>query len=72
MTADRFESLVQTLQSRAQAEPHQCAYTFLVDGTTERDKLTYRELDQQSREIAVMLRRVLQPGTEPSCCTRQA
>ncbi len=62
MTADRFESLVQTLQSRAQAEPHQCAYTFLVDGTTERDKLTYRELDQQSREIAVMLRRVLQPG----------
>ncbi len=28
----------------------------------ERDRLTYGQLDQQSREIAVMLRRVLQPG----------
>ncbi len=62
MTTDRFESLVQVLRSRAQTEPNQCAYTFLVDGITQRDKLNYGELDQQSREIALMLRRVLQPG----------
>jgi acyl-CoA synthetase (AMP-forming)/AMP-acid ligase II len=62
MTIDRFESLVQTLQLRAHAEPDRCAYTFLVDGTIERETLTYGQLDQQSREIAVMLRRVLEPG----------
>ncbi|MEZ6134224.1 MAG: fatty acyl-AMP ligase [Pirellulaceae bacterium] len=57
-----FESLPQTLQKYAQAEPDRCGYTFVVDGTVERDKLTYGQLHQQSCEIAVMLRRVLEPG----------
>ncbi len=59
---DRFETLVQTLCRRGQEIPDECGYTFLVDGTTERDKLTYGLLDQRSREIAVMLRRVCEPG----------
>lgn len=57
-----FRSLVQTLAYRVELQPDQVAYTFLVDGITPRNTLTYGQLDQQSREIAVMLGRVLKPG----------
>ncbi len=59
---EKFESLVPYLELRAQTQPDDCGYTFLVDGTTPGDTLTYGQLDLQSREIAVMLRRVLKPG----------
>ncbi len=55
-------SLVHILRDRARLQPDQRAYTFLVDGITERDSLTYGQLDRQSREIGSMLRRVLEPG----------
>ncbi len=60
--ADGFVSLVDMLAERAEAQPDQRAYTYLVDGIVERDTLTYRQLDRQSREIAVMLQSALDQG----------
>lgn len=57
-----FGSLVQQLQWRTRTQPDQRAYTFLVDGTTEADTLTFGQLDRRSRETAIMLLRVLKPG----------
>jgi len=57
-----FVSLVHMLVERAEAQPDQRAYTYLVDGTTESDTLTYRQLDCRSREIAVMLQSALDQG----------
>ena len=57
-----FISLVHMLVERAEAQPDQRAYTYLVDGITESDTLTYRQLDRRSREIAVMLQSVLDQG----------
>ena len=45
-----FSSLVQRLISRAENQPDQRGYTFLVDGTTVGDTLTYGQLDRRSRE----------------------
>jgi len=57
-----FVSLVHMLVDRAKAQPDQRAYTYLVDGITESDTLTYRQLDRRSREIAVMLQSALDQG----------
>lgn len=62
MQTQEFTSLVHMLLHRAQHQPDHLAYTFLVDGTIQNDSLTYGQLDRQSREIAVMLDRVLKPG----------
>ena len=62
MQTQYFNSLVHTLVHRAQHQPDRVAYTFLVDGTTAVDSLTYGQLDRNSREIALMLQRVLKPG----------
>jgi acyl-CoA synthetase (AMP-forming)/AMP-acid ligase II len=43
---------------RALHQPHECAYTFLVDGETEEVSLTYGELDRQARAIAARLQSV--------------
>ncbi len=48
-------SFVEILRTRAQEVPERVAYTFLVDGEAEEVKLTYGELDQQARSIAVRL-----------------
>jgi acyl-CoA synthetase (AMP-forming)/AMP-acid ligase II len=57
ITGPRFEaaSLVQMLQLRALQEPERRAYTFLVDGQTEGDSLTFGELDRRARAIATRL-----------------
>ncbi len=57
-----FQSLVSRLQSRADEQGNTIGYSFLVNGKTIGDTLTYKELDQRSREIAVMLSRVVSPG----------
>ena len=62
MQTQEFNSLVHMLVHRAQHQPDHLAYTFLVDGIIQSDSLTYSQLDRQSREIAVMLDRVLKPG----------
>ena len=49
-------TLVEILRWRAQYQPDQRAYTFLVDGESKEVHLTYAELDQQARAIAARLR----------------
>jgi acyl-CoA synthetase (AMP-forming)/AMP-acid ligase II len=46
---------VELLRYRALHQPEQLAFTFLPDGETEGEQLTYRELDRRSRAIASQL-----------------
>jgi len=46
---------VDLLRQRTLHQPNQVAFTFLPDGETEGDHLTYRELDRQARAIASQL-----------------
>lgn len=62
MTANFPQTLICQLQSLAMNQPEQRGFTFLTDGINEGATLTYAELDHQSREIAVMLQRILKPG----------
>lgn len=48
-------TLIDLLQWRAYNQPHQPAYTMLVDGEQEEDSITYIELDQQARAIGTLL-----------------
>ena len=48
-------SLVEILRMRAQQGPERVAYTFLADGEADELSLTYSELDQKARSIAVRL-----------------
>ena len=50
-----FSTIVEVLSQRGSYQPDQLAFTFLPDGETEGDRLTYRELDRQSRAIAAKL-----------------
>lgn len=55
-------TLVEVLRHRAQRQPDQMAYTFLLDGETKTASLTYRELDQRARAIAANLQAESAPG----------
>ncbi len=48
-------TLVDLLRWRSLYQPDQCAYTFLLDGETDRVSLTYEELDRQARAIGALL-----------------
>lgn len=48
-------TLVDLLQYRAQHQPKQHAFTFLVDGEGDERNCTYEELDQQARAIGASL-----------------
>jgi acyl-CoA synthetase (AMP-forming)/AMP-acid ligase II len=50
-----FSTLVELLRWRADQQPDQLAYTFLIDGKTEGLKFTYQELDRQARAIGALL-----------------
>src|SRR5580658_676371 len=52
---NNFSTLVEMLRWRALHQPEQRAYTYLIDGDTEGEHLTFAELDFQSRMIAAML-----------------
>lgn len=62
MTTYLPQTLICQLQTLAMNQPEQRGFTFLTDGINEVATLTYAELDHQSREIAVMLQRILNPG----------
>jgi acyl-CoA synthetase (AMP-forming)/AMP-acid ligase II len=49
---DSVGTLVDILQSKALYQPDKKAFTFLLDGETEENSITYRELDLQARAIA--------------------
>src|ERR1041384_514697 len=51
-------TLAHLLRWRAQHQPEQSAYTFLLDGEREEACLTYSELDRQARSIAAMLQQL--------------
>ncbi len=51
----KLENIVDLLLYRAINQPEQRAFTFLKDGETEADWLTYQELDRQARAIASAL-----------------
>jgi acyl-CoA synthetase (AMP-forming)/AMP-acid ligase II len=55
MTRSPYTNFVQLLGDRAQQQPDRPAFTFLKDGETEAEQLSYGVLDQQARAIAVEL-----------------
>ena len=51
----QFETLVDMLRYRALHQPEKIAFTFLADGETTSDRLTYNQLDSLARAIATQL-----------------
>src|SRR6478735_2433259 len=49
------ETLVDLLQRRASEQPEQKAYTFLTAGESDKQTLTFAQLDQRARAIATLL-----------------
>jgi acyl-CoA synthetase (AMP-forming)/AMP-acid ligase II len=49
------DTIIESLQYRAESQPHQTAYTFLKDGDVETGHLTYLALAQQAQAIAATL-----------------
>lgn len=60
--ATRTETIVDILRRRAQEQPDQTAYVFLVEGEFDERTVTYGALDQQARTIARQLLTTNQPG----------
>ena len=52
---NNFSTLVEMLRWRAVNQPEQRAYTYLIDGETEGEHLTFAGLDLQARMLAAML-----------------
>ncbi|MGV2831530.1 amino acid adenylation domain-containing protein [Myxosarcina sp. GI1(2024)] len=52
---ENCSTVVELLQYRASSQSQKTAFTFLEDGETETETLTYGELDRRSRAIAVQL-----------------
>ena len=48
-------TLIDRLQEQASTQPHKRAFTFLADGETELDSLTYQQLNQKAKAIAFVL-----------------
>jgi thioester reductase-like protein len=53
---------IDLLQSRADRQPDQVAYTFLQDGEIPSHQFTYQQLEHQSRAIAATLQVYAKPG----------
>ena len=58
----KFLTLLDLLQTRAEEQAQQTAYTFLVDGETEEVSLTYQELQRQAQAIAASLQSISNSG----------
>ena len=67
-------SLIDRLQQQASIQPHKKAFTFLADGETEIDSLTFHQLNERAKAIAFVLQNhqaqgqrallLFQPGLE--------
>ena len=55
-------SLVDRLQQQASIQPHKKAFTFLADGETEIDSLTFHQLNERAKAIAFVLQNHQAPG----------
>lgn len=51
----KFATLIDLLQTRADNQAQKVAYTFLTDGETDAIHLTFQQLDMQARQIAASL-----------------
>jgi acyl-CoA synthetase (AMP-forming)/AMP-acid ligase II/acyl carrier protein len=56
------DTLFQLARQRGQTQPGVHGYTFLVDGETEEQVLTYGELDRRAQAIAARIQSVCRPG----------
>jgi acyl-CoA synthetase (AMP-forming)/AMP-acid ligase II/acyl carrier protein len=61
-TMQKYSTLLDLLQTRAENQAQQTAYTFLIDGETEVSSLTYQELQQQAQAIAASLQSISNYG----------
>lgn len=59
---NQYNTLIELLRNRAAQQPESQAYTFLIDGKTESQPLTYSELDRQARAIAATLQQYQSVG----------
>ena len=59
---DTPSTIVELLRGRAVHQPEEHAYTYLIDGKTESDPLTYGELDRQARAIGALLQQYQSKG----------
>jgi acyl transferase domain-containing protein/acyl-CoA synthetase (AMP-forming)/AMP-acid ligase II/pimeloyl-ACP methyl ester carboxylesterase len=48
-------TLIDRLREQASTQPHKRAFTFLADGETEIDSLTYQQLNEKAKAIAFVL-----------------
>jgi acyl transferase domain-containing protein/acyl-CoA synthetase (AMP-forming)/AMP-acid ligase II/pimeloyl-ACP methyl ester carboxylesterase/acyl carrier protein len=48
-------TLIDRLQEQESTQPHKKAFTFLADGETEIDQLTYQQLNEKAKAIAFVL-----------------
>jgi acyl-CoA synthetase (AMP-forming)/AMP-acid ligase II len=48
-------TLIDRLQEQESTQPHKRAFTFLADGETEIDSLTYQQLNEKAKAIAFVL-----------------
>jgi acyl-CoA synthetase (AMP-forming)/AMP-acid ligase II/acyl carrier protein len=58
----KFSTLLDLLQTRAEDQAQQTAYTFLMNGEAEAASLTYWELQSQAKAIAASLQSISNPG----------
>ena len=58
----KYITLIDRLQEQASIQPDKRAFTFLADGETELDSLTYQQLDQKAKAIAFVLQDRDAPG----------
>jgi amino acid adenylation domain-containing protein len=54
-TSYQFATVVELVRHRSRMQAEELAYTFLADGETEAEQLTYQELDRRSKAIASQL-----------------
>ena len=55
-------SLLEILQERSRCAPDRHIFSFLEDGEAERERFTYRQLDERAKAIAARLQSVVAPG----------
>ncbi len=58
----QIKNVVNLVRHRARCQPERIVYTFLADGETEADRLTYQDLDQSARAIAAQLQQTVSSG----------
>lgn len=55
------DTLVDILRQRAIEQPNKVVYSFLIDGETAQDSLTYSQLEQKAKGIATYIQSLCQP-----------